>query len=51
LQFPYSAEGLDAEELELELIDFGAEEVLKMKTVFNLCSFSSFGKRIRKSQP
>jgi hypothetical protein len=26
------AEGLD-EELELELIDFGAEEVLKMKTV------------------
>jgi transcriptional/translational regulatory protein YebC/TACO1 len=27
-------EGLDAEELELELIDFGAEEVLKMKTVF-----------------
>jgi hypothetical protein len=34
LQFQYSTEGLDAEELELELIDFGAEEVLKMKMVF-----------------
>jgi hypothetical protein len=34
LQFQDSTEGLDAEELELELIDFGAEEVLKMKMVF-----------------
>jgi transcriptional/translational regulatory protein YebC/TACO1 len=41
LVISYSREGLDAEELELELIDFGAEEVLKMKTDFNLCSFSS----------
>jgi transcriptional/translational regulatory protein YebC/TACO1 len=32
--FRIPAEGLDAEELELELIDFGAEEVLKMKMVF-----------------
>jgi transcriptional/translational regulatory protein YebC/TACO1 len=31
--FSIPAEGLDAEELELELID-GAEEVLKMKMVF-----------------
>jgi transcriptional/translational regulatory protein YebC/TACO1 len=30
--FRIPADGLDPEELELELIDFGAEEVLKMKT-------------------
>jgi transcriptional/translational regulatory protein YebC/TACO1 len=36
--FRIPAEGLDAEELELELIDFGAE-VLKMKWYFNLCLF------------
>jgi hypothetical protein len=29
-----SADGLDPEELELELIDFGAEEFLKMKTEY-----------------
>jgi hypothetical protein len=31
--FRIPADGLDPEELELELIDFGAEEVLKMKTL------------------
>jgi hypothetical protein len=31
------------QELELELIDFGAEEVLKMKTDIDLWCFASFG--------
>jgi transcriptional/translational regulatory protein YebC/TACO1 len=41
--FRIPADGLDPEELELELIDFGAEEVLKMKTDIDLWCFASFG--------
>jgi transcriptional/translational regulatory protein YebC/TACO1 len=37
--FRIPANGLDPEELELELIDFGAEEVLKMKTDIDLWCF------------
>jgi hypothetical protein len=32
--FRIPANGIDPEELELELIDFGAEEFLKTKTVY-----------------
>jgi transcriptional/translational regulatory protein YebC/TACO1 len=46
LQFQYSAEGLDAEELELELIDFGAEEVLKMKMVLIYAPFQVLEKEL-----
>jgi transcriptional/translational regulatory protein YebC/TACO1 len=41
--FRIPADGLDPEELELELIDFGAEEVLKMKTGLIYGAFASFG--------
>jgi transcriptional/translational regulatory protein YebC/TACO1 len=41
--FRIPADGLDPEELELELIDFGAEEVLKMKTDIDLWCFCQFG--------
>jgi transcriptional/translational regulatory protein YebC/TACO1 len=40
--FRIPANGLDPEELELELIDFGAEEVLKMKTDIDLWCFCQF---------
>jgi hypothetical protein len=47
-------EGLDAEELELELIDFGAEEVFEdEKIYFNyaLFKFWNHPKELEKSQP
>lgn len=42
--FKINAEGLDAEELELELIDFGAEEVFQdEEDIFIYAPFESFG--------
>jgi transcriptional/translational regulatory protein YebC/TACO1 len=44
LQFPNSKEGLDPEELELELIDFGAEEVFEDEDgILIYAPFGSFG--------